>query len=210
MPAAAYWPGLLAAQAGGVAVHGLVVTLSQGNLLQHPGVAVQHAGPIHHLGQVADFGHLQEAFHVAGTHLGPGRLERRGGHTRGRPEVKLKRHPPAVFEHVPYTLHAQHVADLVRVRHGGYRAVHHGQAGKLARREQRTFDVHVRIHEAGQDERAGRGGGGGDRRGDFHDLAAGDPDDAARDLAADHVHHLAAQGERTGGYIIGCNHTCCC
>ncbi|GAC1367145.1 MAG: hypothetical protein NVS3B25_28450 [Hymenobacter sp.] len=145
-------------QAGGVAVHGAAGGVGQGNFGHHVGVAVQHAGPVHHLGQVADFGVVEQAGNVGGCDFGPGRLERRGRHATWCPEAELEGRVPGVFQHKLHAGHTQHVADFVRVAHRGHGAVYHRQPGKLGRHQQGAFDVHVRIDEARQSVGQGRVG----------------------------------------------------
>ena len=141
---------LLAAQPRRVAVHRLAAVVRRLHFRQARRIAVQDAGEVHHLAEIANPRIVEQLLDLGDRDLGAGRFERRRRHARRRTEVELERHLRRVLEHVPHARHAQHVADLVRIAHRGHGAVHDRRPGELARHEHRAFDVHVGVDEPGQ------------------------------------------------------------
>jgi hypothetical protein len=140
-------PRLFPRQAGGVAVHRQAQAPGQGDLGHDGGITRQHGREIHHFGKVEEAVVAQEAPQFLQAQLGPGRLEGRGRHARGRAEEHPEGYPPDVLQHEAHPLQAQHVGDLVGVGDAGHRAVAAGQAGEFRRHQHGTFHMHVGVHE---------------------------------------------------------------
>ena len=97
---------------------------------------------------------------------------------------------------------AEHVRDLVRIRHDRSRAERQHEPSELVREHLRRLDVDVGVNEARYDPLAGR----------VHDLRArrspepGDPPVGDRDirlepLPREHRQHLAAADHQVGGLV---------
>ena len=123
--------GIVAAQAGRVTVDGFAERFGIRDFHHHVGIFIQHAGKIHHLGQVANVAQPQQIAHVFYVDHGSGGFKRCGRYAGRGTKAEFKRGPFGIGKHVFYPRHAQHVADLVGVRHSGDGSVNHGQPSKL-------------------------------------------------------------------------------
>ena len=71
----------------------------------------------------------------------------------------------AIIDHEVHAGQTAHIRNLMRIADGSNGSVQYGQSRKFRREEQRTFDVHMRIDEAGQQ----KGIGGASSRIDLRD-----------------------------------------
>ena len=145
-----------AAQTGGVAVDGFFAFMGGANLGHYVGIVVQHAGEIHHLGQINDRGIVEQLCHFSGVEHCAGFVERAGRHATRGAEMELQRRALGVVDHVAHARGAAHIGDFVRIAYRRHGAVQHGQACELGGHQHRTFDVHVCIDETGKQERRRR------------------------------------------------------
>ena len=138
-------------------VHRLAVTLGSLYLGHHLLVAIQHTEVVHHLCQetniltghqglrVLDVNYLATGLDVAAYCR----------HTAGGTEEEIETGLLTRAYHVIDTVHAQHIANLVRIGHDTYRAVAHGNACKLMRNHHTALDVYVSINETRHNIRPG-------------------------------------------------------
>ena len=75
----------------GVAVHRLAAKPRRRDLGEHLPIAGDHAGIVHHLGEIADLGAIEQRRHAGCVNHRPGVVERRGGHAGWRAKVKRER-----------------------------------------------------------------------------------------------------------------------
>ena len=121
----------------------------RGQLGQHLRVAVDHAGEVHHLGQAEDRAVGEQGRQIlrgeraaVGLHVG-------GRHARRRHDDHVERQIAAALGHEANARDAGHVGNFMGIGDdGGHTAGQHGR-GKLGRRAEAAFDVHVRVDEAG-------------------------------------------------------------
>ena len=140
-----------AAQSWRVAVHGFTEAMGVRDLLHHFRIAVEDAGEIHHLAQVAHFIAFEQAAHRVCINAGTGCFEDSGGHATRCAEEEMERHLPSIVDHELHTFNAHHIGDLVRIAHGGHGTMQHGEPREFTRHQHAAFNVYVRINEAGHD-----------------------------------------------------------
>ncbi len=163
---------LLAEDAGRVAVD---VGGRERELLQLVRVAGDDAGEVHHLSEADHASATEKALEIAGVQGAARRLEGRGGHAGRGHEEDIERHLVAEVGEPVDAVRAEDVGDLVRVGDDRGRAEREDEARELVHEELRGLQVHVRVHEAGDDVLAAR----------VDDLAAGVLAEAGDEAVAD-------------------------
>ena len=144
----------LAEQPGRVAVD--VLGALERELAELRRKAGDDAGEVHHLREPEHPVPPHQRLEVARRERPARRLERRGGHARGRHEVDVELEVVAGVEQPVDAVGAEHVRDLVRVGDDRGRAEREDEALELVDEELHRLDVHVRVDEAGHDEAARR------------------------------------------------------
>ena len=131
---------------GIVAADGLAGVLRGGDFGQHLGVAVDHAGKVHHLAEPDDIGPGHGFAHVVRPQFGAGVFEAGGtGNTGWHLHEDVDRQAHRLVMHQAHAGQAQHIGDLVRIdEHRGGAMRDHG-AGEFGDRHHAALDMHVAI-----------------------------------------------------------------
>ena len=137
----------LAPQSGRMAVNALPVTFRDGQFFHHQRITMDHAGEVHHFGEIDERFVAAEFLDLRRSERGSGRLEVGRGHARGNAEMNLHRRLLRQFLHVAHAFEAEDVRDFMRIRNRARRAMDDRDAGKLRRREHGTLDVDMGINE---------------------------------------------------------------
>ena len=188
-----------AAESGRVAIHRLAAGRGRGDLREHVGIARDDARVVHHLGERADGGPVEQSGHVRGADRRPGPVEPRGGHARRCAEVERERGAAGIVEHEVHARNAEDVGDLVGIGDGGHGAVRHRHAGELVGRQERALDVHVGVDEPRQEP----GVVGGRIPRDRGDTAAGYGQRGGADAARDRIDEIAREPKRPAA-VVNC------
>ena len=126
---------IIAPQTGGMPIDHTSVCTRYVEFAHHRCVLMQHAGPVHHLAQVAHAFIAEELGNVIHRDLRPGRFEGRGRNAGRRTKAKREWHGRTVVQHIAHTLDTTDVTDLMRITDRGNRAVHDSKAGELGRHQ---------------------------------------------------------------------------
>ncbi len=190
---------VVAADERGVAVD--MPVLEGDQLVEHVRIGGQHAGEIHELGE-AD--HLRVRPHrqeIGGAQRRPRGFERRRRHTGRELDAQVHHGLLGRIEEIADARDAKHVGDLVRIADRRGDALGQHAAIELGRRDQRGFDVQMRVDKAGHREEAaaidlatpGIGLVGAD------DAVARDGDIGGGDAAIDDVEQPDVLDDQVGG-----------
>jgi hypothetical protein len=135
---------------GVMAAHGLARALGRRDLGQHLGIAVDHAGEVHHLAQADDarpghrLGHIVRADLAHRSFPAPGALGTQDGICT---KTLTGRHQRLVV-HQPHAGQAQHIGDLVRVDEHRGGAVRDDGAGEFGDGHHAALDMHVAVAQS--------------------------------------------------------------
>ena len=180
-----------------------VPALEQRELFHRGGVAMNHAGIIHELGQTDARRVAAQPRDVGRRQLGPGGFHVGGGHAGRQLHPQVHQQPLGRALEPAHPLGPQHVGDLVRIADRGGDPARGHAAVELDGRDQAAFDVQVRVDEARHQRQAGhiayprRVVGGPDA----HDGVTHDRHIARDHGAGDQIEHLPAAKDQIGGHV---------
>ncbi len=160
------------------------------------------AGEVHHLREPEHPAPAHQRLEVARRQGAPRRLEGRRGNARRGHEEDVQLEIRARVEQPVHAVDAEDVRDLVRIGHDRRRSQREHQPRELVHHELHRLEVHVRVDEARNDERAG----GVERlaslvRPDPGDHAVDDRDVGVQPLAREDRQHAPAAHHEIGGLI---------
>ena len=190
------------AEPGRVATDELLRRDARVDHVDHPAGAVEHAVHVHHLGHAFDARPLEQLGDVGAAEVGARELEpRERRHARRRLPDEAQRQPARGVDRVADTVDARDVGELVRVGEDRGRAVREHRRRVPVRRQHRTLEVHVQVHEPRRDEppRAvedGRGVVARPRLVDARDQRADDADVGGPQLTRRDVDHRATREQQ--------------
>ena len=139
-------------QTGAVTIDG--PTGKRVDLRVHPGVAENRPGHVHDLGETNHPRVPREFLEIRGIELGAGGRQVGRRHTGRRHEEHGQGQAFRRIEHPPHAVHACNIGDLVRVGNDRRRTSRNHSAGVFLGGHHGTLEVHVGIHEPGQQESA--------------------------------------------------------
>ncbi len=140
---------LMSRQSRSMTVHGLAITVGGHYLSHHLLVVSQHAGIVHHLTQEANILASHQLYRIFGVNYLAARLNitAYSRYTAGGTEKEIEVSFVSGANHVVDTLHAQYIANLVRVGNDANRSVADGDVCKLVRHHHAALNVHVAVNE---------------------------------------------------------------
>ncbi len=131
-----------------------MAVLEQQQFLQARGIAMQHARDVHELGKADDLLVPDEGGEVGGVEPSARGLQMRRRHATRQLHAQVQRRVCGALQDVADGLGAEHVRDLMRIADHGRDAVHQHAAVEFVRRDERGFQVAMRIDEAGHRDQA--------------------------------------------------------